>query len=174
MFPPSFDVVIYKQFNYDLNHLNEENLIDHYLQFGKSEGRICSTVDSRKSLVDIILDANKNIKCLEIGPFDCPVLKGRNVKYFDVLSQKDLRNRYYKCERNSTVDNMNNYTIATNFAKLPQNGKFTDPHDNVTLLHNNHISLKTFHGTKDVEIYNALIGVFAYELFLYNALMTSI
>lgn len=30
---------------------------------------------------------------LEIGPFDCPQFKGKNVSYFDVLDQKDLRLR---------------------------------------------------------------------------------
>jgi SAM-dependent methyltransferase len=45
----------------------------------------------------------KNLQCLEIGPFDCPLLKGSHVKYFDVLDSEQLLVRANEHQR-ATLD----------------------------------------------------------------------
>ena len=101
MFPENFDTGIYKNLNKDLKKLEDKQLITHYLIHGKKEGRICCDVTNRETLKKYI-DTN-NLDCLEIGPFDCPVLRGSKVKYFDVLNKKDLIERSKKCGRKNHV-----------------------------------------------------------------------
>lgn len=55
---------------------------------------------SRSKYPPAILNRNKFVKlvdngdsCLEIGPFDSPLLSGDSVEYFDVMSQEDLKIR---------------------------------------------------------------------------------
>ena len=90
MFPPNFDINIYKEYS-DLKNMSNESLIRHYKEYGRDEGRICSKMSNRKNLIEYI-DTNK-YKCLEIGPFDCPNLSGK-VKYFDVLDQESLKKEH--------------------------------------------------------------------------------
>jgi len=96
MFPESFDVDIYIKHS-DLYHMNHEELINHYKKHGKNEGRQCSLVYDRVSLIKNI-DTQK-VDCLEIGPFDCPVLLGDKVHYFDVLDQDGLKKRSREINR---------------------------------------------------------------------------
>ena len=42
--PPSFSSAIYKAMNHDLNHLSEEDLEKHFVEWGKNEDRIYSTL----------------------------------------------------------------------------------------------------------------------------------
>lgn len=49
-----------------------------------------------------------NLDCLEIGPFDDPVLRGRKVKYFDVLDQSGLKQKSIKCRRPHPIQNIPN------------------------------------------------------------------
>ena len=100
MFPSNFDLNIYKK-QKDLNSMNNESLEKHYKEYGKNEGRICSKISKRSKLIKYI-DTNK-LKCLEIGPFDCPNLKGTKVKYFDVLDQDSLKKRAKKLNRKGKV-----------------------------------------------------------------------
>ena len=100
MFPANFDVNIYKQYP-DLKRLNNQLLKKHYIEYGKNEGRICSKISNKSRLLKYI-DTNK-LKCLEIGPFDCPNLKGEKVKYFDVLDQDSLKKRALKLNRGGKV-----------------------------------------------------------------------
>jgi SAM-dependent methyltransferase len=101
-FPESFDLNIYKSKNIDLQNMNSEQLITHYETYGKKEGRICSNIVNRYDLKSCI---TTNMLCLEIGPFDNPVLSGPNVKYFDVLDSNDLKSRALKINR---INNLNN------------------------------------------------------------------
>lgn len=103
MFPTNFDINIYKKHE-DLKNMDKENLINHYIIYGKLEGRICSKIHDRNSLINFI-DTN-NLHCLEIGPFDCPVLRGEKVKYFDVLDQYSLKKRNKECDRPFPSDNV--------------------------------------------------------------------
>ena len=104
-FPESFDTIIYRNFNSDLRNHTDVELRNHYNIHGKNEGRKCSAISSRDNLKTYISKI-ANINCLEIGPFDSPVLSGRNVKYFDVLSQEQLRNRAIKINRVSNLNNI--------------------------------------------------------------------
>lgn len=45
---------------------------------------------SRKQFIKL---ADNGLPCLEIGPFDSPLLSGAHIEYFDVLSQDDLQFR---------------------------------------------------------------------------------
>lgn len=100
MFPSNFDVKIYKKYT-DLKSMNNKLLEKHYKLYGKTEGRICSKISNKSSLIKYI-NSNK-LKCLEIGPFDCPNLKGGKVKYFDVLDQDSLKKRAKKLNRKGKV-----------------------------------------------------------------------
>ena len=102
IFPEGFDVDIYKKHNNDLKEMNNTQLINHYKMFGINEGRKSSTITNRNELTSYI---NSDMKCLEIGPFDCPVLTGNNIDYFDVLNQNDLKIRAININR---VNNLNN------------------------------------------------------------------
>lgn len=104
MFPNSFDSIIYKNLHPDLNELTKEQLSKHYNNHGKDEGRKASKIHNRVTLKEFI-DTN-NLKCLEIGPFDDPVLKGKSVKYFDVLSQDDLKKRSKIHKRPNPIENI--------------------------------------------------------------------
>jgi hypothetical protein len=100
MFPSNFDLNIYIK-HADLKFMNNKLLEKHYKEYGKNEGRICSKISNRTELIKYI-DTNK-LKCLEIGPFDCPNLKGGKVKYFDVLDQDSLKKRALKLNRKGKV-----------------------------------------------------------------------
>lgn len=103
MFPSSFDPEIYKTHE-DLKDLDLGELIKHYEFYGKNEGRKCSEIDSRNSIIEI-LKQNKS-KTLEIGPFDCPLITGENVKYLDVLNKEELIDRCKKINRVNNIDNI--------------------------------------------------------------------
>jgi len=114
-FSSNFDTLIYKNNNPDLFNFTDEQLLNHYAVSGKNEGRICNKITNRHDLIQSI---DKNTSCLEIGPFDCPVLIGPNIKYFDVLNKEELIERAIKCERNNNnvpyidyVDNTGNLNI---------------------------------------------------------------
>ena len=92
---------IYKTKYKDLENINDELLEKHYEECGKNEGRICSKISNRSELIKYI--DIKKLKCLEIGPFDCPNLIGKDVKYFDVLDQDSLKKRALELNRNGKV-----------------------------------------------------------------------
>jgi hypothetical protein len=101
MFPINFDYDLYKKYN-DLQLFNNNQLLDHYNINGKNEGRVCSLGQNRDFLNSV---PKKFLNCLEIGPFDVPVLKGENVYYFDVLNKEDLIKRAISINR---INNLNN------------------------------------------------------------------
>lgn len=107
MFPSRFDPEVYRKKNLDIKILNDKKLELHYNEFGLEEGRIAGPISSRKQLVDCITKLNFG-SCLEIGPFDCPILVGKNVKYFDVLSQEELVQR---AKRIGRIDNLQNIPV---------------------------------------------------------------
>ena len=79
MFPPIFDIDIYKSYA-DIKNMDDEELKEHYKKYGKIEGRICSKISTKKNLIKYI-DTDK-YECLEIGPFDSPNLIGKKSKIF--------------------------------------------------------------------------------------------
>ncbi|NHN87099.1 methyltransferase domain-containing protein [Acetobacter conturbans] len=90
--PPDFDCEFYKGTNIDLAQLNfnERELIQHFIASGEKEGRAGSPGCLRGNILPYI---EKEKSILEIGPFTNPMIKGENVKYFDVLSTPDLVRR---------------------------------------------------------------------------------
>jgi hypothetical protein len=113
-FPNSFDYDIYRQ-NIDLQNMTNTELINHYNLYGKNEGRKCCKIFNRESLIKYI---PSTLNCLEIGPFDCPVLIGQNIKYCDILSQEQLIKRAIDHNRNpATVPfiHYNNLNINEQF-----------------------------------------------------------
>jgi hypothetical protein len=90
MFHTSFDVEIYRSLHPDLAHMNDEELVAHYENWGINEGRICSAIRNRS---DFIKQIPTSQKCLEIGPFNRPILAGDNIFFADILDTDSLRNR---------------------------------------------------------------------------------
>lgn len=91
--PPEFDPAVYRSRYADLCELSDAALEQHYRTIGMREGRNASRVVSRTAFIDLI---PRSTSLLEIGPFANPLRRGRNVKYFDVLSTDDLRHRATK------------------------------------------------------------------------------
>ena len=86
--PPEFDENIYKNIHIDLMNMDNQTLQQHYLKYGKSEGRRANNLLGRTNFIELI---PLNRKVLEIGPFCNPLTKShQNVKYFDILSRDDL------------------------------------------------------------------------------------
>jgi hypothetical protein len=96
MFPLSFDYLVYKKNNVDLQNFNQYELIKHYRDFGEKEGRICSQVYDRQSFISLVPDSENTI---EIGKLDKPVC--RYAKNVDVFSREDLVKKY---EHDPNVD----------------------------------------------------------------------
>ena len=81
VFPEVFDVNIYREKNIDLKNYTDIELKSHYVNQGRDEGRISGKINYRTTLQDFLQNyVNSHSKCLEIGPFDCPVLTGNSVK----------------------------------------------------------------------------------------------
>jgi len=53
MFPPNFNINIYSEHE-DLKNIDKEILINHYNNYGKLEGKICSKIQDRNSLINFI------------------------------------------------------------------------------------------------------------------------
>lgn len=88
----AFHPALYKTLNSDLASLCEdEQLLNHYLEHGYSEGRICCEVTSRDQLISTI---SPTANVLEIGAFATPItLDLPNVDHFDVLDKGQLIRR---------------------------------------------------------------------------------
>jgi len=84
------DLDYYRKFNDDLATLNNEQLLNHYIQYGRAEGR-----SNHMCKRDFVFSIPRN-KILEIAPFTNPSLIGNHVKYFDVLDFPELVKRAKK------------------------------------------------------------------------------
>lgn len=96
IFPNSFDAEIYAAMNFDLQHLDLQQIEQHYFFCGRDEGRVSSAIRSRSDFVAMI---SQNSKVLEIGPFDSPCIFGNKVDYLDLLSRSELQNRARDLQR---------------------------------------------------------------------------
>ena len=83
-----FEAWAYRVINPELESLSDEELLAHYQNSGKAEGRRCHQVADRLTFVNLI---PASIRTLEIGPYARPLLSGPNVKYVDVYSTKELK-----------------------------------------------------------------------------------
>ena len=86
--PLPFEAWAYRVINPELESLSDEELLTHYENSGKAEGRRCHQVADRLNFVELI---PTSIRALEIGPYARPLLRGPNVKYVDVYSTKELK-----------------------------------------------------------------------------------
>jgi SAM-dependent methyltransferase len=88
--PIDFDVDLYRNAYADLSGLSDSDLKDHYVTYGKLEGRIGTPFAKRERFLELAEGA-KSI--LEIGPGHKPCFRGDNVKYFDILDAGELKER---------------------------------------------------------------------------------
>lgn len=90
LLPAEFDPIFYRETYPDLVDLSDHDLRNHFMTFGKNEGRLGTNYAARAGFLDLV---SKSGSILEIGPFFAPVATGPNVKYFDVLNKADLIKR---------------------------------------------------------------------------------
>lgn len=96
-FAPEFDPTFYREVHPDLRHFSDAELLEHYQNYGRAEGRAASPMAHRP----FFLEAIRHIRpALEIGPFDNPLLEGPDVRYFDVLDTDALKRRAEKIGSN--------------------------------------------------------------------------
>lgn len=88
--PAEVEVEIYRCVYPDLAHMSEIELLAHFENFGRLEGRLGNRLRDRNDFAELI-PSSANV--LEIGPFCNPLLRGANVSYFDVLPQDKLIER---------------------------------------------------------------------------------
>lgn len=74
----------------DLSGLSDDEAIDHYGHWGRSEGRIPSPFAERATFVKQLPHDGA---ILEVGPFFTPLVRGANVAYLDILTADELRER---------------------------------------------------------------------------------
>ena len=86
-FPPEFDPGHYRSIHADLRVFSDDEVRDHYETRGKAEGRLPNVLSTREMFRDLAVGLGS---ILEIGPFTCPLFRGPNVKYFDVLDRQGL------------------------------------------------------------------------------------
>jgi hypothetical protein len=108
VFPIDFDVELYRTQHPDLVTFNHNQLIHHYNAHGRNEGRTANKIINRNDLVNCIPLNSTNFKCLEIGPFDCPLLVGKSVEYFDILNKDDLIKRAMSINRIHALNSIPN------------------------------------------------------------------
>jgi hypothetical protein len=89
IFPPDFDVLMYRNLHHDLKQVgfDDKGLADHYLTYGKKEGRRCSNIATRNDFISII---PRNCPILEIRPGFNPIITGENVYYFETMNSAEL------------------------------------------------------------------------------------
>ena len=90
LLPEEFVADYYRALFPDLRHLNNHSLRGHYERHGRAEGRSASPGDHRTGFLSVV---SPSAKVLEIGPFTVPLLRGPNVRYFDVLDRDGLLER---------------------------------------------------------------------------------
>jgi SAM-dependent methyltransferase len=88
----SYDIYVNHPNNGDLAGFSEEGAWNHYVAYGREEGRVCSSITSRQSFLDVI-PVSRAI--LEIGPFFTPSFDKmlHDVHFMDILSTSDLRKK---------------------------------------------------------------------------------
>lgn len=83
------DCDYYRSLYADLRDMDHDGLRAHYRRHGFWEGRVAHELAIREAF----LAALPSMPSLEIGPFFSPTLRGSHVKYADVLSTAELRER---------------------------------------------------------------------------------
>jgi SAM-dependent methyltransferase len=89
----AFDADYYINTHADLQNLTAAEAADHFIRFGVAEGRQAHPLGSRPAFAKHISMFGS---ILEIGPFCNPTARGDNVRYLDMLDEKELRDRANK------------------------------------------------------------------------------
>ena len=84
------DAGFYQALYPDLAAFSREQAAAHYHEFGRHEGRAYAAGSTRDTL-DALLPRDGLV--LEIGPFGAPLVRGPNVRYADIFSTEQLRER---------------------------------------------------------------------------------
>jgi SAM-dependent methyltransferase len=85
--PHEFEAGTYRSLNPDLACMPDDDILAHYENYGREEGRTSNRIRDRNDFVALI---PSSAEVLEIGPFCNPLLRRPNVFYFDVLPQGGL------------------------------------------------------------------------------------
>ena len=95
MYPRNFDLGIYRNENLDLAQLKDTELLVHYENLGKFEGRKCCKIKSRTEFIQLI---DQSLDILEIGPLCFPSMdvSRPNIKTIDYFSKEELIENYKK------------------------------------------------------------------------------
>lgn len=108
-----FNHNIYKNYK-DLRSMKKEDLENHYLSYGITEGRVCNSIKNRK---DFVNQVKKTGKILEIGPLDNPQFDHTSPYYYslDVFDKAQLIKNYIN-DPNVIKDNIvdPSYVIVNN------------------------------------------------------------
>ncbi len=88
--PLDFDPEFYRYVCSECGDMSDEQLRQHYAETGAKKGLAGSRISTRKSFLDIF---PQELSVLEIGPFNSPALRGKNIKYFDVVPTEQLREK---------------------------------------------------------------------------------
>jgi len=68
--------------------MTNDELVSHYVNYGKEEGRQSNLIKNRQNFIDLIESSDK---VLEIGPFCHPACIGSNVSYADFFNSEELK-----------------------------------------------------------------------------------
>jgi hypothetical protein len=88
--PSEFDCAEYRSAYPDLAGFSNDKLAEHYMAFGETEGRRANAIRTREDFARLIPGG---ARVLEMGPYHSPLVRGPNVKYFDVLSRESMLHR---------------------------------------------------------------------------------
>jgi SAM-dependent methyltransferase len=88
--PPELDLDFYRRANTDLHGFTDQQLADHFVQFGLKEGRPGSEAATREGLLRLVPASGL---ILEIAPWFKPTVRGPRVRYFDIFEINELRRR---------------------------------------------------------------------------------
>ena len=88
--PDEFDPRFYCKEYTEISGYDNLTARAHYNLYGIPEGRSGNAVKTRDDLIALI---PKEASVLEIGPYFSPLMRGANVRYFDVLDREQMRLR---------------------------------------------------------------------------------
>ncbi len=91
-FAPEFDLEYYGKIYPELNFLPEPVSKLHYERFAVEQGRSTCIYDRREYLRAFLQEEidQRNLKALEIGAWNNPLIKGKNVKYFEAMDMEKI------------------------------------------------------------------------------------
>lgn len=88
--PDEFDPQFYRSEYINLSALDDTGARDHYYSLGVLEGHSGNAIKTRQDFISLIPTA---ASVLEIGPYFSPLMRGGNVRYFDVLNREQMKSR---------------------------------------------------------------------------------